>query len=98
MINKLDFNAKNLTSNAGIFLLFEEAKNNGIFEMIENDLIFDNQSTNKIKMNHIKTMLCGHFKGSKIWYERRASSVKIILGKWRSISNDDAFVQLVFAI
>ena len=63
MINKLDFNAKNLTSNAGIFLLLEEAKNNGIFEMIENDLIFDNQSTNKIKMNHIKTMLCGHFIG-----------------------------------
>jgi len=63
MINKLDFNAKNLTSNAGIFLLLEEAKNNGNFEMIENDLIFDNQSTNKIKMNHIKTMLCGHFIG-----------------------------------
>ena len=63
MINKLDFNAKNLTSNAGIFLLLEEAKNNGIFDMIENDLIFDNQSTNRIKMNHIKTMLCGHFIG-----------------------------------
>ena len=25
MINKIDFNAKNLTSNAGIFLLFEHA-------------------------------------------------------------------------
>ena len=36
---------------------------NGIFDFIENDLVFDNDSTNKIKMNHIKTMLCGHFIG-----------------------------------
>ncbi len=33
------------------------------FDFIENDLVFDNDSTNKIKMNHIKTMLCGHFIG-----------------------------------
>ena len=63
MVNKIDFKAKNLTSNAGLFLLLENAKNNGIFELIENDLVFDNDSTNKIKMNHIKTMLCGHFIG-----------------------------------
>jgi hypothetical protein len=35
----------------------ENAKSNGIFDLIEND------STNRIKMNHIKTMLCGHFIG-----------------------------------
>ena len=63
MVNKIDFKAKNLTSNAGLFLLLENAKSNGIFELIENDLVFDNESTNKIKMNHIKTMLCGHFIG-----------------------------------
>jgi len=63
MVNKIDFKAKNLTSNAGIFLLLENAKNNGIFELIEKDLVFDNESTNKIKMNHIKTLLCGHFIG-----------------------------------
>jgi len=63
VINKIDFAAKNLTSNAGIFLLFENAKTNGIFELIDTDLVFDNESTNKIKMNHIKTMLCGHFIG-----------------------------------
>jgi len=63
VINKIDFLAKNLTSNAGIFLLLENAKNNGIFELIDTDLVFDNESTNKIKMNHIKTMLCGHFIG-----------------------------------
>ena len=56
MINKLDFKAKNLTSNAGFFLLLENAKSNGIFQLIEKDLVFDNDSTNTIKMNHIKTM------------------------------------------
>ncbi|OJF89652.1 IS1380 family transposase, partial [Alkalibacterium sp. 20] len=39
------------------------AKSNGVFDLIENDLVFDHESTNKIKMNHIKTMLCGHFIG-----------------------------------
>ena len=63
VINKIDFAAKNLTSNAGLFLLFENAKNIGIFEIIDTDLVFDNESTNKIKMNHIKTMLCGNFIG-----------------------------------
>lgn len=63
LINKIDFAAKNLTSIAGLFLLLENAKNNGIFELIDADLVFDNESTNKIKMNHIKTMLCGHFIG-----------------------------------
>ena len=63
MINKIEFVARNLTSNAGVFLLLENAKTNGIFELIDNDLVFDNESTNKIKMNHIKTMLCGHFIG-----------------------------------
>ena len=33
------------------------------FDLVENDLVFDNDSTNKIKMNHIKTMICGHFIG-----------------------------------
>ncbi len=65
MINKIDFAAKNLTSNAGLFLLLENAKNNRIFELIDNDLVIDNESTNKIKMNQIKTMLCGHFIGIK---------------------------------
>jgi ribosome biogenesis GTPase A len=50
VINKIDFAAKNLTSNAGIFLLFGNAKTHGIFDLIENDLVFDNESTNKIKM------------------------------------------------
>ncbi|EBZ4286603.1 IS1380 family transposase, partial [Escherichia coli] len=62
-MNKIDFTAKNLTSNAGLFLLLENAKSNEIFDLVEDDLVFDNDSTNKIKMNHIKTMICGHFIG-----------------------------------
>ena len=76
VINKIDFAAKNLTSNAGLFLLLENAKINGIFELIDTDLVFDNESTNKIKMNHIKTMLCGHFIG--IEKLERPNSCKVI--------------------
>jgi len=57
MINKIEFSAKNLTSNAGLFLLLEHANKNGIFELIDHDLVFDSTSTNRIKMNHFKTML-----------------------------------------
>ncbi len=63
MINKIEFSAKNLTSNAGLFLLLEHANKNGIFDLIDHDLVFENASTNNIKMNHIKTMLCGNFIG-----------------------------------
>jgi hypothetical protein len=63
VINIIEFSAKNLTSNAGLFLLLEHANKNGVFDLIDNDLVFDNVSTNKIKMNHIKTMLCGNFVG-----------------------------------
>jgi hypothetical protein len=44
-------------------LLLEHASKNGIFDLIDQDLVFENASTNKIKMNHIKTMLCGNFIG-----------------------------------
>ena len=64
MINKIYFIAKNLTQNTDLYLLFENAKTNGIYELIDTDLGFDNESTNKIKMNHLKTMLCGYFIGT----------------------------------
>ena len=63
MINKIKFSAKNLSSNAGLFLLLEHAYKNGIFDLIDHDLVFENASTNKIKMNDIKTMLCRNFVG-----------------------------------
>jgi hypothetical protein len=43
--------------------LLEHTDKNGGFDLIDNELFFENQSTNKIKMNHIKTMLCGNFIG-----------------------------------
>jgi hypothetical protein len=49
VINKIEFSAKNLTSNAGLFLLLEHANKNGIFDLIDHDLVFENSSTNKIK-------------------------------------------------
>jgi hypothetical protein len=61
VIHKIEFSAKNLTSNAGLFLLLEHARRNRIFDLIDHDLVFETQSTNRIKMNHIKTMLCGNF-------------------------------------
>jgi hypothetical protein len=63
VINKIEFSAKNLTSNAGLLLLLEHTSKNGVFDLIDHDLVFENASTNKIKMNHIKTMLCGNFIG-----------------------------------
>jgi hypothetical protein len=60
VIHKIEFSAKTLTSNAGLFLFLEHANKNGIFDMNDHDLVFDNAATNKIKMNHIKTMLCGN--------------------------------------
>ena len=50
MINKIEFSAKNLTSNAGLFLLLEhDANKNGIFDLIDHDLFFENASTKKSK-------------------------------------------------
>jgi len=63
LINKIEFSARNLTSNAGLLLLLEHASKNGVFDLIDHDLVFENASTNKIKMNYIKTMLCGNFIG-----------------------------------
>lgn len=45
------------------FCCLNMLKKNGIFDLIENDLVFENRSTNRIKMNHIKTLLCGNLIG-----------------------------------
>jgi hypothetical protein len=63
VINKIEFSARNLTSNAGLFLLLDHASKNGILDLIDHELVFENASTNKIKMNHIKTMLYGNLIG-----------------------------------
>lgn len=63
MISRIDFTMKNLTSNAGLYLLFEYVKSNGVSELIKKIIVFDRQTTNKIKVNHIKAILCGLFVG-----------------------------------
>jgi hypothetical protein len=48
---------------SGYFYCWNMANKNGVFDLIDHDLVFENAPTNKIKMNHIKTMLCGNFIG-----------------------------------
>ena len=67
VINKIEFSARNLTSNAGLFLLLEHTRNHGIFDLINHDLVFENQSTNRIKMNHIKTLISDNLIASTNW-------------------------------
>lgn len=63
MIDTVEFTARQLTLNAGLLLLLENTRKNGVFEWIDRELVFENGPTNKIKMNHIQTMLCGNFIG-----------------------------------
>lgn len=63
LINKINFAARNLTSNADLFHLLENAKTNGFFVLIDTDLVLDIESIHKIKMNHINTLLSGNFSG-----------------------------------
>lgn len=50
MVNKIEFNTKNFTSSAILFLLFEHAQNYGVFDLINETLTFGDVHTNKIKM------------------------------------------------
>ena len=64
--NQLDidpFNQKNLTSNAGILPLLNYTKDEGIFQLLDEMLTFENEHTEKIKMNHLKTLIVGGFIG-----------------------------------
>jgi len=63
MIDRIEFTARHLTSNAGLLLLLENTRKNGIFEWINQELVFGNRATDQIKMNHIQTLLCGNFIG-----------------------------------
>jgi len=63
VINRIEFSARDLILNAGLFRLLDHARSNGIFDLINRDLLFETQATNRIKMNHIKTMLCSNFVG-----------------------------------
>jgi hypothetical protein len=57
MINKTEFTANNLTSYAGLNPLLNYTKQSGIFQLISDNLYFENSNTEAIKMKHIKTMM-----------------------------------------
>lgn len=57
MIDKTEFTANNLTSYAGLNPLLNYTKQKGIFQLISDNLYFENSSTESIKMKHIKTMM-----------------------------------------
>ena len=63
MIDRIEFTARHLTSNAGLLLLLENTRKNDVFEWIDQELMFENRSTEQVKMNHIQTLLCGNFIG-----------------------------------
>jgi hypothetical protein len=63
MIDRIEFTARYLTSNAGLLLLLENTRKNGVFDWIDQELVFETRSTNQIKRNHIQTLLCGNFIG-----------------------------------
>ena len=64
MIDKVEFTAKNLTSNAGVLYSLIIQRNKGYFKQLTEMLVFDNKSTEAIKMNHLKTLICGGFVGA----------------------------------
>jgi hypothetical protein len=65
MIDKIEFIAKNLTSNAGVLLLLNDTEEQRIFQELDEMLVFDNESTEAIKMNHLKTLICGGLVGAR---------------------------------
>jgi hypothetical protein len=58
VLHNIEFSAKNHTSNAGLVELQEHGNMNGIFGMMASNRIFVNTSTNTVKMDPNKTMLC----------------------------------------
>jgi len=59
MIDKIEFTAKNLTSNVGVLLLLNYTEEQRIFQELDEILVFDNENTEGIKMNHLETLICG---------------------------------------
>ena len=57
MIDRTEFTANNLTSYAGLNPLLNYTKQEGIFQLISDNLHFENSSTEEIKMKHVKTMM-----------------------------------------
>ena len=50
--------------NAGVLPLLNYTDEQGIFQDLDEMLVFDNKSIEEIKMNHLKTLICGGFIGA----------------------------------
>ena len=64
IIDKIEFSAKNLTSNYGVLLLLNCTNEKGMLQALDKNLVFDNKSTEDIKMNHLIKLLCSGFVGT----------------------------------
>jgi hypothetical protein len=49
---------------AGVLLLLNYTEEQRIFQELDEMLVFDNESTEAIKMNYLKTLICGGFVGA----------------------------------
>jgi hypothetical protein len=61
----LNSQQKKLNSNAGVLLLLNYTEKQRIFQELDEMLVFDNKSTEEIKMNHLKTLICGGLVGAR---------------------------------
>jgi hypothetical protein len=54
MIDRIEFTARHLTSNAGLLLLLENTRKNGVFDWIDQELVFETRSTNQISIASVQ--------------------------------------------
>ncbi len=64
MINRIEFSANNLTSYAGLYPLMNYTREAGIIQLLEEELVFEKNSLERIKMKHITSMLSLHLIGA----------------------------------
>ena len=63
MIDRIEFTAKNLKSNVVVLLLLNHTNEQGMFQTLDEILVFNNKSTEDKKINHLKTLICVGFVG-----------------------------------
>lgn len=56
MIHRMEFTAKNLTLNVGVLPLLDYTNEQRIFQGLDETLIFDNQSSEDIRLYREKTI------------------------------------------
>jgi hypothetical protein len=67
MIDRIEFTARHLTSNAGLLLLLENTRKNGVFDWIDQELVFETRSTSRSRGTTSKPCCAGISLGSTSW-------------------------------